>query len=258
MRCVGMIPVRMASTRFPGKPLVRILGLTMLEHVYRRARLCPLLEEVMIATCDAALRLEAERLGAPVIMTSERHQRAAERVAEAAAQTDADVVVMIQGDEPLLHPQMLEELVVPLQAESEVHCTNLMLEIGEADARDPDQVKVVCDTTGNALYMSRGALPACSAGRTTERWWRQIGLIAFRRSFLLQLMSLPPTPLERAESIDMLRAIEYGFKVRMVPTRHATHPVDTPEDIATVEALMQDDPLLELYTPPMHRVLGGT
>lgn len=247
MRCVGVIPVRMAATRFPGKPLARIAGLTMLEHVYRRACCSGSLDAVIVATCDEAIRDEARRIGAPVVMTSDRHERAAERVAEAAAQLDAELVVMIQGDEPLLHPDSIDELVAPFHAEPDLQCANLMLAIPEADAHDPDQIKVVCDASWNALYMSREPIPTPRRGGV-RTWWRQIGIIAFRRPFLLELMALPPTPLERVESVDMLRAVEHGFQVRMVPTRHSTHPVDAPADVALVETLMQEDPVMERYT----------
>jgi 3-deoxy-manno-octulosonate cytidylyltransferase (CMP-KDO synthetase) len=246
----------MAASRFPGKPLTRILGLTMLEHVYRRSRLCQALDDVVVATCDEEIRTAAQAFGAPVVMTSDRHERAMERVAEAATGMPVDLIVLIQGDEPLVHPAMLEELIAPLLAEEAVQCTNLMLAVEEADARDPDQIKVACDLAGNALYMSREPLPTMRRG-PVERRWRQIGLIAFRKPFLLRLVSLPPTPLERAESVDMLRAIEHGFAVRMVPTRYVTHPVDEPADVALVEALLQDDPLLAAYVSQPSAPSGG-
>jgi 3-deoxy-manno-octulosonate cytidylyltransferase (CMP-KDO synthetase) len=248
MECVGVIPVRMAASRFPGKPLARIHGLTMLEHVYRRARLSRALDDVLVATCDAAIREAAEAMGAPVVMTSDRHERAAERVAEAVAELPAQVVVMIQGDEPLLQPPMLDELVAALREDPECPCANLMLAIDAAEADDPDQIKVVCDAAGRALYMSREPLPSARRAPPGRRW-RQIGVIAFRKAFLLSLMAQPPTPLERAESIDMLRALEYGYRVRMVPTAHRTHPVDTPEDLARVARLMREDPWLARYAP---------
>lgn len=248
MRCIGVIPVRMGSSRFPGKPLAPILGLSMLEHVYYRSRLCSALDDVIIATCDEEIRAAATAFGAQVLMTSDRHERAMERVAEAAATIAADVIVLIQGDEPMVQPAMIEELIAPLQAEERVQCTNLMLAIGEADARDPDQIKVACDMAGNALYMSREPLPTARRGAVGLRW-RQIGLIAFRRNVLLRMVALPSTPLERAESIDMLRALEHGFPIRMVATRQVTHPVDAPSDVARVETLMQGDPLLAAYAP---------
>lgn len=237
MRIVGVIPVRMASSRFPGKPLARILGTTMLEHVYRRSRACAALDEVLVATCDEAIRAAAESFGAPVLMTSDQHRGATERVAEAARTCEADVIVLIQGDEPMLRPEMLEELIAPLHADLAVQCTNLMVMVGEQDARDPNQIKVVCDLAGNALYMGREPMPTPRSGKATQ-WGRQLGLIAFRRPWFLQLMSLPPTPLELAESVDMLRALEHGWPVRMVTTQHLTYPVDTPADLAKVEALM--------------------
>ena len=248
MRCIGIIPVRMGSARFPGKPLARILGMAMLEHVYRRSCLSRALDEVLIATCDEPIRRAAEAFGARVIMTSDRHERAAERTAEAAAPLNAELIVMIQGDEPLVHPDMLEELVAPLRQDPSLPCANLMLLIGEEDARDQDQIKVVCNLSGNALYMSREPVPTLRGGKVMLRG-RQIGIIAFRKDFLLKLMSLPPTPLEQAESVDMLRALEHGFPVRMVVTQHMTHPVDTPADIATVEIAMRQDPVLASYVP---------
>jgi 3-deoxy-manno-octulosonate cytidylyltransferase (CMP-KDO synthetase) len=248
MRCVGIIPARMGASRFPGKVLAPIAGLTMLEHVYRRARLCELLDEVIVATCDPAIQTEAQRISAPVVMTSACPEGAAQRVAEAAARIEADLIVMIQADEPLLNPAMVGELLAPFGAEPGLPCANLMLSIGAQDALDPDQVKVVTDTKGDALYMSREPVPTPKRGQARS-WWRQIGIVAFHRAFLLQLMALPATPLEKAESVDMLRAIEYGFKVRMVATGHLTHPVDAPEDLLKVEALLKEDRLVKRYAP---------
>jgi 3-deoxy-manno-octulosonate cytidylyltransferase (CMP-KDO synthetase) len=248
MRCIGIIPARMAASRFPGKPLAKLLGITMLEHVYQRSRLCAALDEVIVATCDEAIRTAAQGFGARVVMTSDRHERAMERVAEAAKAVEADVVVLIQGDEPMVAPQMLEELLQPLRAEPDILCTNLMLAVDETEAQDPDQIKVVCDHRGNALYMSREPLPSSRRGAVGWRW-RQIGVIAFQRDFLMALVALPETPLERAESVDMLRAIEHGFPVRMVPTRLRTHPVDTPADLERVEAFLRGDALVARYLP---------
>lgn len=246
MSCVGVITARMASNRFPGKPLVPILGMPMIEHIYHRSRLARGFTEILVATCDEEIRVAAEAFGAPTVMTSDRHERAAERAAEAVAGRTEDLAVLIQGDEPMLRPDMLEDLIAPLAADPSILAANLMLAIDEVDARDPDQVKVVCDVRGNALYMSREPLPTFRYHASGPRW-RQLGLIAFRRAFLVRLMALPSTPLERAESVDMLRAIEHGFPVRMVPTRHVTYAVDNPSDVARVEALMKDDPLLAAY-----------
>jgi 3-deoxy-manno-octulosonate cytidylyltransferase (CMP-KDO synthetase) len=243
---VGVITARMGSSRFPGKPIAPILGRPMIEHIYRRSRMATRYDAVLIATCDDEIRACAEAFGAPVVMTSDRHERAAERAAEAAAGRTEDIAVLIQGDEPMVHPDMLDALVAPLLDDASLLCTNLMLAIGDDDARDPDQVKVVCDARGDALYMSREPLPTFRYKAPPPRW-RQLGLIAFRREFLVRLMAMPSTPLERAESVDMLRALEYGFPVRMVATSHVTYAVDTPGDVARVEALMKNDPLLAAY-----------
>jgi 3-deoxy-manno-octulosonate cytidylyltransferase (CMP-KDO synthetase) len=243
---VGVITARMGSTRFPGKPIAPILGRPMIEHIYRRSRMAKTYDAVLVATCDEPIRAAAEAFGAPVVMTSDRHERAAERAAEAAAARTEDIAVLIQGDEPMVHPDMLDELVAPLLRDASLLCTNLMLPIGDDDARDPDQVKVVCDARGDALYMSREPLPTFRYKAAAPRW-RQLGLIAFRREFLVRLMAMPSTPLERAESVDMLRALEHGFPVRMVATNHVTYAVDAPGDVARVEALMKNDPLLARY-----------
>jgi len=247
MTAVGIIPVRMAASRFPGKPLAQILGLTMVEHVYRRSLASKALDEVVVATCDEEIRTACEAFGATVIMTSDRHERAAERIAEAAQRMTHDIVVLIQGDEPMLDPAGLDELVAPLLADPSMPCTNLMMAIDtEEDARDPDQVKVVVDARWNALYMSREPVPTSRYARAPQRW-KQLGIIAFRREFLMRLMALPQSSLERAESVDMNRALENGFPVRMIPVRAVSYAVDSPPDIARVEALMRDDPLFATY-----------
>jgi 3-deoxy-manno-octulosonate cytidylyltransferase (CMP-KDO synthetase) len=182
-------------------------------------------------------------------MTSDKHERAAERIAEAAQHMTHDIVVLIQGDEPMLDPAGLDELVAPLLADPSMPCANLMVPIDtEEDARDPDQVKVVVDVEWNALYMSREPVPTSRYGRAPQRW-KQLGIIAFRRDFLLRLMSLPQSSLERAESVDMNRAIENGFPVRMIPVRAVSYAVDAPADIPRVEELLRTDPLFATYAP---------
>lgn len=250
-RIVGIIPARMASTRFPGKPLALIHGRPMIEHVYWRAAMCDLLSGLYVATCDEEIFDAALKFGAPAIMTASTHERCTDRVAEAAASLDADIVVNIQGDEPLLDPETLDRLCALMLKDPTIPCCNLVNPIlNEEDYRDPNQIKVVCNTAGYALYMSREPLPTSRYGAKVPRW-RQLGLIAFRRDFLLKFQAMPSTPLERAESVDMLRALEHGFPVLMVPTQHKSYTVDTPEDLARVEALMRSDPLLTTYAAPV-------
>ena len=249
MRIIAIIPARMGSSRFPGKPLARILGRPMIEHVFRRAAMCGLLDAVYIATCDEEIGCVAEGFGAPVLMTSSAHERASDRVAEAAASLEADIVVMIQGDEPMITPGMIVSAVAPMIADPSVTCVNLTRRIVKWEEYiDRNTIKVVMDVHGDALYFSRAPVPTLDA-REIERGgaFKQVCVIPFRRDFLLEFARLPQTPLERAESIDMLRAIENGWRVRMAPAEEPTHAVDTAEDLRLVESLMKDDPLILRY-----------
>jgi 3-deoxy-manno-octulosonate cytidylyltransferase (CMP-KDO synthetase) len=252
MRIIGVIPARMGSSRFPGKPLALLHGIPMLGHVYFRSRLNRRLTATYIATCDRDIWRYAMEIGAPCIMTSPSHDRASDRTAEAASAIDAlsadpvDAVVMIQGDEPMVRPEMLDEALDPLDREPAVQVVNLMAAIDTNAAVDANEVKVVVARNGNALYFSRQALP-WHPGVGTVNIFKQVCIIPFRREFLTRFAALEPTALERAESIDMLRALEHGYSVRMARTAHRTTSVDTPEDLARVEALMRGDPLCASY-----------
>lgn len=265
-RIVAVIPARMGSTRFPDKPLARILGRPMIEHVLRRALMCPLLEDVYVATCDDEIRASVEASGGKVVMTSASHERASERAAEAARHFEADIVVMIQGDEPMITPSMVEAAVAPLLSDESVSCVNLARRItSREEYLDPNTIKVATDARGDALYFSRSPVPANAFAREgggadshardvrppvfdfQTPVFKQVCVIPFRRALLEEFARLAPTPLERAESIDMLRLLGHGVKVRMVETDADTHAVDTPEDLRRVEALMKGDPLVALY-----------
>jgi 3-deoxy-manno-octulosonate cytidylyltransferase (CMP-KDO synthetase) len=249
---IAIIPARMGSSRFPGKPLADLHGVPMVGHVYFRARLNPRLSGVYIATCDDAIARYAEVIGARCIMTAPTHVRASDRTAEAAAIVEAqsgsrpDVVLMIQGDEPMLHPSMIDEALVPLASDPSVKVANLMAPLTAAAAGDPNEIKVVVNRRGDALYFSRQPVPwhGASSGACV---FKQVCVIPFRREFLATFASLEPTPLEAVESIDMLRALEHGHTVRMVRTAHVTFSVDTPADLGRVSALMDSDPLLRCY-----------
>ncbi len=240
-RIVAIIPARMASTRFPGKPLAPILGLPMIEHVRRRVALCNLLDDVIVATCDEEIKKVVETAGGRVMMTAGTHIRCTDRVAEAAVRLDADVVINVQGDEPLIHPNAIAQLCKAILAAPERPCINLANVItSESDFLNANQIKVVCDQDDNALYMSRQPIP------TTRHWGetrvlRQLGMIAFRKDFLETLARLPPTPLEETESVDMLRAIEHGYPVKMVITPYESFGVDTLADLRLAEAQMGVD-----------------
>ncbi len=253
-RAIGIIPARMASSRLPGKPLVPICGIPMVGHVYFRSKMSQALDEVYIATCDQEICDYASSIGATGIMTADTHERATYRSAEAMEKIEAmtgekaDVVVIIQGDEPLLVPQMVDDVIAPLQEDPEVMVANLMSPLkNHEEFEDPNEVKVVVDKNGFALYFSREPIPSVKKGGENIPMMRQLCIMPFRRDFLLTFNNLPPTPLEIIESIDMLRLLENGYKVKIVPTESDSYSVDTPEDLAKVEQLMKNDPLLARY-----------
>ena len=239
-RLVAIIPARMGSSRFPGKPLAQLLGRPMIEHVLRSVEMCTQLDAVYVATCDEEIRKVVEEFGGRVIMTSPSHERATDRVAEAAEQIEAGIVVMVQGDEPMITPEMIEAAIAPLMADRSVGCVNLVHRITKRhDYSDPNTIKVAMDVNGDALYFSRAPIPAIEFSETVQLpVFKQVCVIPFRRESLREFTRLPPTPLERAESIDMLRLIEHGRRVRLVETTVETHAVDTPEDLRLVETLM--------------------
>ena len=254
MTTIGIIPARMASSRLPGKPLAKILGMPMIGHVYHRCKMSRALSEVYIATCDEEIRAYAESIGASCIMTADTHERATDRTAEAMLKIEADtgfrtdIVVMIQGDEPMVFPEMIDQAIAPMRAEPELEVVNLMATMDDIEEfEDPNEVKVVVDLKNNALYFSREAVPSRKKGVTTVPMLKQVCIMPFRRDFLLRFNALPQTPLEIIESVDMMRVLENGGTVRMVPTPCKTWSVDTLEDRAFVEAKMKDDPLYASY-----------
>jgi len=221
----------------------------MIEHVVRRAVMCDCLEAVYVATCDEEIRRRVEGFGGQVLMTSAAHERASDRVAEAAEALDADIVVMIQGDEPMITPPMIVYSVAPLIQDASVACVNLARRINKREEYlDRNTIKVVMSLQGDALYFSRAPIPAFDSSRTARpAVFKQVCVITFRRDLLRRFAKLRPTPLERAESIDMLRLIEHGERVRLVETKVDTHAVDTLEDLRLVETMMKDDPLIQKY-----------
>lgn len=249
MKTIAVIPARMGSTRYPGKPIAPLLGRPMIEHIYKRVALSTVLDATYIATCDEEIRRVAEGFGATVIMTADTHERASDRVAEAVAHLEADLIVMVQGDEPMTHPDMIDAAVKPFADDPEIGCVNLVRRIEqESDFRDPNTIKVVMDQSNNAIYMSRQPIPTLAkTGFSQTAAYKQVCIIPFRRELLFRYTHLPPTPLEQLESVDMLRLLENGYKIRMVPTEFNTQAVDTEADLARVAELMQNDTLLSRY-----------
>lgn len=249
MQVVAVIPARMGSSRYPGKPLCDIHGLTMVEHVYRRTAMSEALDETYVATPDEEICAEVEDFGGEAIMTGQ-HPRATDRVAEAARDLDAEVVVVMQGDEPLVYPDMIDAAVRPFESDEFVKCVNLAAEMKtEAAYRDPNNVKVVVDGDWNALYFSREPIPNLHDVSFEETCvYKQVCVIPFRREFLFEFTDMDQTRLEVAESIDMLRLLENGYDVRIVETDHHTYAVDTPADHEKVNELMQTDDLFPEYS----------
>lgn len=251
---IGVIPARMASSRFPGKPLAKIGDIPMLGHVYFRSKMSDVLTDVYVATCDEEIKEYIESIGGKAIMTSNKHKRASDRVAEAMLQIEKetkgkiDIVVMIQGDEPMIYPEMIKEAVTPLIKDETVLVTNLFAPLSSSkEHEDPNEVKVVVDKKNFALYFSREPIPSGKKESNTGYIYKQVCIIPFARDFLLKFNELEPTPLEVIESIDMLRVLEYGYRVLMVPTVYKTYSVDTIEDLRHVKKLMKNDKLIGMY-----------
>ena len=249
MKIVAIIPVRMAATRFPGKPLEPILGLPMVEHVRRRLLLSKFLDDVVVATCDNEIMDLVLQQGGKVVFTKDTYERCTDRVSEAASTLDADVIINVQGDEPLVMPEMMEEVVSPILKDSELHCTNLVSKIVNQDEfNDSNVPKLVANIEGDLLYISREPIPSIKKADTNDYLkLKQLGIIAFRREFLQLFARLDPTPLEQVESVDMMRAVEHGYRVKLVETKHQMIGVDVPSDVQRVEKVLSSDPLINKY-----------
>jgi len=249
MKVIAIIPARMAASRFPGKPLAPILGLPMIEHVRRRVSMCDALDEVIVATCDEDIKNVVEAAGGRVIMTSDTHERCTDRIAEAATKVNADIVINVQGDEPLVMPEMMNEVTRPLPDDKELPSVNLVTRITDTEEfENPNAPKVVTNCFGDLLYISREPIPSRKKADSDDYIkLKQLGIIAFRTDFLQVFTRLDPTPLEIIESVDMMRAIEHGYRVKIVETKGKLIGVDIPEDIKRVEKVLASDPLVKKY-----------
>ena len=255
MNIVGVIPARLSSSRLPNKPLADINGITMVGHVYFRSKLSNVLNEVYVATCDQEIVDYCDSIRAKAIMTDDTHERASDRTAEAILKIEettgmeVDIVVMIQGDEPMITPEMVDLAVNPVIENPDIHVTNLMGRILTVEEfEDPAEVKVVVDNRDNALYFSREPVPSRKKGITEVPMFKQVCIIPFRKEFLMKYNQREQTPLEVIESIDMNRIIENGIPVKMVRTDELTYSVDTQEDLETVRRKMLNDPLITKYS----------
>jgi 3-deoxy-manno-octulosonate cytidylyltransferase (CMP-KDO synthetase) len=240
MRAVGVIPARYAASRFPGKPLAPIAGVPLVRRVYDGARSAKRLAQVIVATEDARIADACRAFGAEVAMTSPDHPTGTDRIAEVAAGLDAEIIVNVQGDEPLIEGSVIDAAVDALAADPSVPMSTVVHPADPDALDDPNRVKVVMDRAGRALYFSRSRIPYVREG-VSMRMWQHVGLYAYRRAFLLEFVRLAPTGLERAESLEQLRALENGHAIRVATIEGdwRSVPVDVPADVAVVEAVLR-------------------
>lgn len=255
LNIIGIIPARMKSSRFPGKPLEKILGVPMVGHVYFRSRMSKLLKTVYIVTPNEEIADYADSVGAKYVMGKDDHPGCSDITAEALLKIErgtgkkVDIVAMIQGDEPMIVPEMIDLAVGPFLVDPSVEVVNLMAPIRSVEEHnDPNCPKVVVDMNNFALYFSREPIPSRKKWKGGDfSMFKQVCVIPFTRDFLLHYTSLKPTPLERVESIDMNRVLEHGHKVKMVYEEFETYSVDTPQDLVKVEKKMSKDALVKTY-----------
>jgi len=254
MNIIGIIPARMGSTRFPGKPLAKILGMPMIGHMYYRSKMSKTLDEVYVATCDKEIADYVGSIGGKAVITNNCHERATDRTAEAMVNIEKtenkriDFVAMIQGDEPLLVPEMIDDMVLPVKKKKDIKVVNLVEKIlTEEEFNSPNIVKAVIDQDDNILYFSRESIPSRKKYNGDIPMLRQLGIILFERDILLDFSKMKQTPLEIIESVDMNRFLENGIKIKAVPISHRTHSVDTKEDLLKVEEMFKTDVLKDKY-----------
>jgi len=245
MKITAVIPARYASTRFEGKALADIVGKPMVQHVYERTARAGLVSEVLVATDDERIASAVRAFGGRVEMTSRDHETGTDRLAEVAARLDSDIIVNVQGDEPLIEPAMIDEAIEPLAKDPGIPMGTLKSRIRYLhDFLSPNVVKVVTDWEDYALYFSRSPLPnfrdkwndlkdeAFASGKLL--CYKHVGLYVYRREFLLQYAQMSPTYLELAEKLEQLRVLENGYRIKVIPTEHESIGVDTPCDLDKV------------------------
>ncbi|MFH2013165.1 MAG: 3-deoxy-manno-octulosonate cytidylyltransferase [Pseudomonadota bacterium] len=242
MKAIGIIPARYHSTRFVGKPLADIFGKTMIEHVYNRALKANSLTSVTVATDDERIFRKVEEFGGRAILTSPHHKSGTDRIAEALMQLDAkdtDLIVNIQGDQPLLEPATVDEIIFPFVNDPSLLMATLCCRIeNEEEIRNPNVVKMVIDKDEFALYFSRSTIPYVREQDTAPSFYKHIGIYAYRKDFLLSFTKMPQSELEKAEMLEQLRALENGYRIKAVKTIFDSVEVDTQEDLEKVKRIM--------------------
>lgn len=241
MKILCVIPSRIHSTRLPRKPLLMVQGKTMIQWVYENAKRCPVLSDVIVATDSEEIAAIIENIGGKVKMTDPLLPTGSDRVAKVAVDyPEMDVVINLQGDEPFIRPRMLEQLVAPYLNGESPEMSTLAYPLHPSKYEDPGAVKVVTDLKGNALYFSRAPIPYFRTENHTAVH-HHMGLYAFRRDFLMHYTTLPQTPLEKTESLEQLRALEHGFKIRVCFTENRTLEINTPEEYAEAQTFIYAD-----------------
>tara|TARA_B100002052_G_scaffold58743_1_gene51743 strand:+ start:18452 stop:19141 length:690 start_codon:yes stop_codon:yes gene_type:complete len=227
----------------------------MIGHVYKRVALSNSVDEVYVATCDQEIKDYIESIGGRAVMTADTHERCSDRTAEAVLKLQRrlgksfDIVLMVQGDEPMVTPKMIDSAISEISKDKSLNIVNLMSRIkDEEEFNDPNEVKVVTDLKGFALYFSREPIPSVKKSSSNKVWYKQVCIIPFRTPYLFKFNELSPTPLEDIESVDMMRVLEHGEKVKCVETKELIYSVDTFEDLQKVEKLMKNDPIFKNYS----------
>lgn len=238
MKTICLIPARYASTRLPGKPLADIAGKPLIQHVYERARQARIPASVIVATDDRRVYDAVIAFGGQAVLTSPDHATGTDRLAEAAHGLDADVIINVQGDEPLIPPAIIDQLAWTMHLEPQLLMATVKCPMTEEEYADPAAVKVVTDRQGYALYFSRSLIPYPRVRHNAYQVYKHIGIYAYRRDFLLQFAALPPTPLEQAESLEQLRALEHGYRIKVLQTDYRPVGVDTPADLERVRKIV--------------------
>jgi 3-deoxy-manno-octulosonate cytidylyltransferase (CMP-KDO synthetase) len=240
MKVLCVIPARYASTRLPGKPLSMIAGKPMIQHVYERACQAQLPNEVVVATDNELVEKAVLDFGGKAVMTSPEHPSGTDRLAEVALMyPDVDVIVNVQGDEPMIPPEVIDRLAEAFNGDADLNMATMKVVMDEEDYENPAAVKVVTDQQGYALYFSRSLMPYPRNKPEGFKVFKHVGIYAYRRNFLLKYAALAPTPLEKAESLEQLRALENGYKIKVLESDFQGIGVDTPEDLAAVNALFE-------------------
>jgi 3-deoxy-manno-octulosonate cytidylyltransferase (CMP-KDO synthetase) len=243
MKITAFIPARYGSSRFPGKPLALIAGKPMIQHTYERALSCPELSAVYVATDDDRIADCVRQFGGKALMTSPTHYSGTDRIAEAALKVGLegeDLVVNIQGDQPSFQPSVVTDLVRPLIEDQDLPMSTLKYRITRTDEiQNPNHVKVVTDTNGFAIYFSRCPIPYCRDGIPDGVHFKHLGFYSFRMAFLIRFTSLSQGVLESLEKLEQLRALEYGYKIKVLETRFDSVEVDVPEDVKAIETILR-------------------